>query len=499
MAQALFEVATPDASPAKQPSLMGRIKRALIKTFVREKLDNGVGYLLLSGMALLFAWLIGQFGFTAVVSLLAILVVIPTLMGSLFHVRFGLMTLIGASFFLILLKRLSGDPPLGLYVDAALVCGLFGIFIRQIRERNWDFLWNPVTMMLLLWWAYCMVELINPWTVSQTAWFYSVRGIGTWASIFVVSLYALKRVDHVRGFGMLVLSLGLLGALYGFWQEWRGLQEFEWNWIMENSDRFGRFYAFGRFRKFSFFAHPGIFGMLMGGLFVWTIGLLSRPNRQKRTLILLICSAVIFGGAMLLSGTRTAFVVVPVTLLFMVLLRPRLPMLLAAGSVLALGAAMAFMPTTHPVLQRYQTAFNPEDAISLQTRLRNQAYIQPFIQEHPIGAGMGATGEFGQQFSPYTLLSQFPSDSGYVRIAVETGWVGLLVYLSLMATMLLTGVRAYFRTRDERKRSWIAALMGFVCFMIIGHYAQETISELPLGLICFTAVAAAIRLPEAKA
>ncbi|MCP6423416.1 hypothetical protein NL463_29335, partial [Klebsiella pneumoniae] len=62
----------------------------------------------------------------------------------------------------------------------------------------------------------------------------------------------------------------------------------------------------------------------------------------------------------------------------------------------------------------------------------NQKRIQPYILSHPIGGGLGATGVWGVRFAPYSFLANFPPDSGYVRVAVELGWIGLGIFCTLM-------------------------------------------------------------------
>ncbi|MGL1489090.1 hypothetical protein ACSTJG_25000, partial [Vibrio parahaemolyticus] len=73
---------------------------------------------------------------------------------------------------------------------------------------------------------------------------------------------------------------------------------------------------------------------------------------------------------------------------------------------------------------RFQSAFRPNNDASYRVRIFNQARIKPYIWSHPIGGGLGSTGEWGKKFAPNSYLANFPPDSGYVRTTVELGYVG---------------------------------------------------------------------------
>jgi len=161
---------------------------------------------------------------------------------------------------------------------------------------------------------------------------------------------------------------------------------------------------------------------------------------------------------------------------------------------LFLGTVFMLKSTDNPVLYRIQSAFQVKDDPSMQLRLENQAFIQPFIQKHPIGGGLGSTGAWGQRFSPNTMLASFPPDSGYVRIAIEQGWIGLLLYCFLLFTSLKYGIQAYFRTKNEKIRIFYMAFLALLFNLCITNYTQEVIMQIPTSVIFYITLAALIRL-----
>jgi putative inorganic carbon (HCO3(-)) transporter len=160
------------------------------------------------------------------------------------------------------------------------------------------------------------------------------------------------------------------------------------------------------------------------------------------------------------------------------------------------GVILVFIPTSNPTLYRFQTAFKPSDDASFNVRVINQRLIKPYIQAHPLGGGLGSTGEFGKRFSPGTFLANFPPDSAFVRIAVEQGWIGLFIYFALLFTVLKEGIIAYFSSKDPRIKIYYAAMLALVYILCIASYPQEVIPLYPVTAIFCIVMAMIAKLKE---
>ena len=106
-----------------------------------------------------------------------------------------------------------------------------------------------------------------------------------------------------------------------------------------------------------------------------------------------------------------------------------------------------------------------------------------------MGGGLGATGAWGQRFAPNSYLAQFPPDSGYVRVAVELGWIGLLLFCILMFTILRTGINNFYKIRDPELKNYCMAMTLVVFCFNFGNYPQEAIVQFPSNLYFFLATA----------
>ena len=183
------------------------------------------------------------------------------------------------------------------------------------------------------------------------------------------------------------------------------------------------------------------------------------------------------------TGTRTAFALVPVGGVFYAGLTLSRRVLMIGAVFAVLGTGFILKSSSNGVIFRIQSAFKPSQDDSMNLRLENQKKIQPFIQSHPIGGGLGSCGMWGKRFNPDSELSKFPHDSSFVRMGVELGWIGLMLYTLLHFFVLRTGLYYFVRCRDPLIKAIYAGITTW-CFMLaVACYAQEAILQLPMNVI----------------
>lgn len=469
---------------------MGALAMWLKREFLRKKLQTPFGYLLLVSLAYGIAWSVGSFGWQAGAILLVALFVMPILFGAMFHMRFGVYFITGAAFCVMGLKRLTGgEISFGLILDACLLFMAFGLMLKQIERRDWSPAVHPFTILILGWTVYNLIELINPLAPSQMAWLYVVRDMAARMYLFFIVLFSFSRIEHFQQLLHIWLTFATVVAGYAIVQEVVGLQAFEQDWLDNQTYRLEKISLSGWVRKFSILGDPSSLGLVMGYSSVAAIIMLFFPKRtiwQKGWLIL---SIGLMLTAMVLSGTRTAFIALPATLAFIGILSLNRRVMLGFGLVVCLGIGLFLVPGKDMILHRYRSTFQPTQTTSVAELLQNQAYAKKLIQQYAIGQGLGTTGARGQQFSPYTLLSRFPSHSGYLQIGLEMGWIGLLLYCSMMFVILMVGVRSYFRAKSSLAKWYLLLFNAVIFFLIISNYSQKSLISLPSSLIFPTCLA----------
>ncbi|MFQ3576671.1 MAG: O-antigen ligase family protein, partial [Cytophagales bacterium] len=290
-------------------------------------------------------------------------------------------------------------------------------------------------------------------------------------------------------------------ACYGVVQEFKGLHPIEENWVRADEGRFALYYNWGKFRKFSFFSDPMTYGITCAYTSVLCLVLALGPRHWFWKGFYFFCT-LLMTVAMVFSGTRTAFVLLPIGVAFLTILTLNRTFIAFSVLFFGLGAGIIFSPikSLGPIdanaLERIRSAFQPGDDPSFQVRIKNQAFIKPFILSHPIGAGLGSIGVWGQRFSPWTPIANFPPDSGFVRIAVELGWIGLILYSYMLFEVMRLGIRNYHLIRDPIIKNTQAALLSCMFTLIVANYAQEAITMYPTSVIFYTAMALTTLMPK---
>jgi hypothetical protein len=151
------------------------------------------------------------------------------------------------------------------------------------------------------------------------------------------------------------------------------------------------------------------------------------------------------------------------------------------------------IPTQNYHIKRMQSAFEATEDASYQVRAENRKRIIPFILSHPIGGGLGSTGVWGMRFSSWHPLAQFAPDAGYMRVSVEMGWLGLLLYLSVLGTLFFLGAKSALSTSDEIREKALPLWTALISLLVI-EWAQDIIGKVPFNVFFWILIAVLIRL-----
>jgi len=81
-----------------------------------------------------------------------------------------------------------------------------------------------------------------------------------------------------------------------------------------------------------------------------------------------------------------------------------------------------------------------------------------------------------------------------MRVAVEAGWIGLALYLSMLFVAMKTGIQNYFRMKDPELRSYMLATLITFFVLILANFPQEAIIQLPTNVIFFIVMALLTKL-----
>ncbi|WP_083227960.1 O-antigen ligase family protein [Mucilaginibacter sp. PPCGB 2223] len=459
------------------------------KSIVLNKLSAPPVYIGLFALSLLCAVLIGTKGLVPGILILIFLIGVPVVYGVVAHPQFGITVLFVAAYLLFIpMKMDTGGFPLGTVMDILEYLLILGFFVKQKTDTNWSIFKDRLSYFTMAWIAYNFAEVGNPSSISPLAWVYTIRTTAVVITMYFVFVYQIRDQSFIKLIFKIWIALAIVGAADGFKQENFGYFQSEHDYLYGDPGRVALLFIDGHMRKFSIFSDPVAFAYNMASASVLCITLMFGPIKVYKKYILGVIVAFLM-FCMLYSGTRGAFPLVPASLLMLAILNYNKTVLKFAIAAAIFFVGLIFVPTSNPSIVRFQTAFRPNNDPSFNLRKMNQARIRPFILSHPLGGGLGSTGVWGQKFAPGSMLANFPPDSGYVRVAVESGTIGILLLCSLVFVALLTGINNFYLIRDPVLKNYSLAATLVVFTYNIGNYPQEAIVQFPSNVIFFLCMA----------
>ncbi len=270
---------------------------------------------------------------------------------------------------------------------------------------------------------------------------------------------------------------------------------FELAYLKSDPHEYALLFQGGVVRKFSFLDGVVTFGNLCGCMAVIATILAMTEKIKKRRNQLAFIAFILFLG-MSYSGTRTTTIMLPsgIALYILATLKNRATLVTVFVTFIAV-LFVVFAPIDNPTLNRMRTTFDSKDE-SLNVRTENRKRIQPYIYSHPIGGGVAASGVEGMRFNPNHELAGFPPDSGLLKLALDMGWVGLILTLLLYLMMLYQGIYFYFKMKNEEYKRYTIAITAAFFAVVITLYAQVSIGPIPNVFFYYAMMGLLSRLME---
>jgi putative inorganic carbon (HCO3(-)) transporter len=479
--------------------LTNRIEKFTERTFLDQKLNNWLGYTL----CLLFACAIGYLmaektliGLGVTGALLGLTIVLVCLLNT----EAGLYINIFYAFFICHFNRMVLDNELqvGIFQDVLVYVTFLSFFVRKVNLKQSlnQFTRTSVVIMLLAVYGYMAIELFNPYAAFFVGWFPAFRKILSTLLILFISFNVFDSWAAIKRFISVLFVLCMVVAIYACIQQAHGFFEFEMDWLRMDPRRFRMAFVGGGIKKMSTMPDALSFSIIMATCSVFFIAIANGIKGARRKTILL-------GGAMLMlvamsyaiTRTANAMVVGGIALFVFLTLDKKVNRALA---VLAIGIflLMLYLPVYNPQLEQFRQTFKASNDPSYLVRENNRKSIQPYMYRHPIGAGLGTTGTEGLEYNPGHYLAGFPPDSGYLKKALEMGWLGFGMICILYFLILRTGVRGYFHSRDPKIRTLYAAATAACFAFYVGDFSQVAIGQITDVMVYYPLIALILKLKD---
>lgn len=407
--------------------------------------------------------------------------------------RLMLFSAMSVGFFIAHLGRIGVTLPVGLSIDGLLALAIVVLMV-QGEKGSFQHLKKPEFIAIFIWIGYTIVEIANPRSPGPVAWFYAMRSISLYyvlTPIVAAGLIKTKRQMHFLV--NMLIPLSLLLALVSLRQHYAGMNSYEMRWLLSGPIR--THFLRGKMRVFSMLADASTFGAYAAYIATIFGVIAAYPGRLKGRFLFIVFALLNF-YAMMLSGSRGPLAIIGVGGMLYLIMSKRLG-ITVFGSVLGGGFFVFLKYTT--ILQgnynvaRLRSALDPNDA-SLLVRKAKEAMLSVYMRDKPIGGGIGSAGMWGERFAPGSFLANTPTDGLYSRIWMETGIIGLYLYLAVFAVLIVfMGYRLWNLPNGLLKQKMVALYCGFVG-LTVASYANELITQVPISIISYTTPALVILL-----
>jgi hypothetical protein len=166
----------------------------------------------------------------------SIYIVLPFIIGYLYMVfndpKIGLISVLHFSFLANGIGRyVPIDIPWGLIIDALLVLTVIATIFKNSKEDAKK-INNPIFFIMLVWFIYTLVQLVNPEARSKEAWFFAVRGVSLYLiQIIPLILILMNKKEDMDQVIKIWFIWSLVSALYGFKMDILGVTGGERKWL----------------------------------------------------------------------------------------------------------------------------------------------------------------------------------------------------------------------------------------------------------------------------
>ncbi len=327
--------------------------------------------------------------------------------------------------------------------------------------------------------AITLVQVFNPNIISLEVGLVGIRsGLLYMPLVFLIpELINSRRAIQIFSWFLLLITIPI--AIYGIIQFYQGPKAY---FALGAGFQHAVFITGGElsditiYRPNSTFSWPSQYASFLSVSFLFSIGQLFQPWSKLK--ILAWCGLPLIVYAILVEGQRTDFVILPIAVLGMFVVMKRITISLKLLVPIVLGIVLILNTAAGAVfLDRFATiSQNKNDVIfaRLAAGWGNTVYgltRSPF----GVGSGMATLGaQYVNKAIPYSI------EGYYGKIAAELSWLGLLVYIWLLATVAIFLFRI-FRQRFEVNERWLT--VPLIAFVWMVFYKNFTSNYMDLAVV----------------
>lgn len=405
-----------------------------------------------------------------------------------FHILFGIQ-------FLLVAAGIFMNVKVGLFtlIFTVIFSAITLIQLSNDATTEWKRGINGMVLLSSIWLIYNSLEIINPNNVME-AWNICITPYALLPLLcaFIVPL-VIRDIKGIEWLLYIWAAFIIIATIKGYWQRNRGFSERDF-YFLYSLGGWRTHIIWSGIRYFSCFSDASTYGIHSGmATVVFSISAFFVKGIWKRLFFLFIAACAIYG--MGISGTRSAMAVIVGGLLMMTLVAKNWK-IITISAITGISVFCFFYFTeignSNPFIYKMRSAFHPTQDMSYMTRVENRERMKKLMSTHPFGYGVGLSkaGRF-----PSKDVMPYPPDSWLISVWVETGIVGLVIYLLVNGTLFAwCAWILIFKIKNKNLRGLVSAWLSMNAGFFIASYASDTLqypNSMPVYIgfaLCFAAL-----------
>lgn len=389
-------------------------------------------------------------------------------------------------------------------IFASIKTGLFSMIIIMLftticlvqlandERTNWMQGQNIMTYMFSAWLFFYILEILNPNNVLA-AWNINITPYALIPLLCALIVPLVIRSKKDIELLLIVWSVFvLIFTMKGYWQKNHGFSQKDLYFLFSLGG-WRTHIIWSGIRFFSCFSDAANYGVhaAMSSV-IFAISAFFVKAKWMRVYFIIIAVCGLYG--MGISGTRSAMGVVMGGMLMVTIIAKNWKALLA-GICVSISVFCFFYFTnignSNQYIYKMRSSFHPSEDASYLVRVENREKMKELMVKKPFGYGIGLSkaGNFdSKEQMPY------PPDSWLVSVWVETGIIGLILYLSIHGILFAwCSWILMFKVRNKTLRGLIAAWLCMNAGFFVAAYVNDVMqypNQLPVYIgfaLCFAA------------
>lgn len=364
------------------------------------------------------------------------------------------------------------------------------IQLSDDKNTNWKPGQNIMVYMFIVWLGFYLLEALNPNNVME-AWNVCITPYALIPLICAFIIPIVIRTEKDIELLLIIWSIFVLVfTAKGYWQKSHGFNDKELYFLYVLGG-WRTHVIWSGIRYFSCFSDAANYGVHSAmAAVVFSISAFFVDSKWKRIYFLFIAICAIYG--MGISGTRSAMGALLGGILMITVIAKNWKALIG-GIFVSIGIFCFFYYTNigngNQYIRKMRSSFHPTEDASYMVRVANRTRMKELMVKKPIGYGIGLS-KAGNYDSKEKM--PYPPDSWLVSVWVETGIVGLILYLTIHGVLFAwCAWILMFKVHNKKLRGLAAAWLCMDAGYFIAAYANDVLqypNHLPVYIgfaLCF--------------